>query len=308
MEKGEESKSGADVEGESAGSLTLRLHPLVIINISDHWTRAKVQQNQQNPRVVGALMGTQQGRVIEIYNSFELPFASKDGQTQIDLAFLNKKNEQFKKVFKTYDFLGWYSTGDKVHQNDIEVHKQLLEFNESPLYLLLDAVACNTSKELPIFIYESELHVVQDTPTLMFVKAPFKIETGEAERIAVDHIARIVPSGGSAGSLLTAHLMGIHNAISMLHTRIKVLINFLEATKNGKVPKDNAMLRKIAGLCHQLPAIDSPTFSRDFINEYNDALMITYLASITKGANSINEMIDKFNLSYERHSRRRGFI
>jgi len=183
------------------------------------------------------------------------------------------------------------------------------EFNESPLFLLLDTVACVSAKELPIFIYETELHVVKDTPTLLFVKVPYKIETGDAERISVDHIARITPSGGGAtGSLLTSHMMGIHNAIAMLHSRILILTKFLEAVKSGKIPKDQGLLRKIATLCNQLPAIDTPAFSRDFINEYNDALMITYLAAITKGESSINELIDKFNVTYERHSRRRSFF
>jgi COP9 signalosome complex subunit 6 len=310
MEKGKDTKqSGAVVEREGAGALTLHLHPLVIINISDHWTRTKVQTNQANPRVIGALVGTQTGRVVEIYNSYELPYSVKDGQVHIDLKFHAQKSEQFKKVFKTYDFLGWYSTGDKVNPADMEVHKQFFEFNESPLYLQLDTVACGTAKELPISIYESELHVIKETPTLLFVKIPYKIETGDAERISVDHIARITPTGGgSSGSLLTAHLMGIHNAISMLHSRIIILTKILEAIKNGKVPKDQGLLRKIATLCNQLPAIDTPTFSRDFINEYNDALMITYLASITKGEGAINELIDKFNVTYERHSRRRGFF
>jgi len=309
MEKGKETKqSGAVVEREGAGSLTLHLHPLVIINISDHWTRTKVQTNQANPRVIGALVGTQTGRVIEIYNSYELPYTVKDGQVQINLQFLQNKSEQFKKVFKTYDFLGWYSTGDKVNLADMDVHKQFFESNESPLFLVLDTVASVTAKELPISIYESELHVVKDSPTLLFVKVPYKIETGDAERISVDHIARITPSGGGAGgSLLTAHMMGIHNAITMLHSRIMVLTKFLEAVKSGKVPKDHGLLRKTATLCNQLPAIDTPGFARDFINEYNDALMITYLAAITKGEGSINELIDKFNVTYERHSRRRAY-
>jgi len=59
---------------------------------------------------------------------------------------------------------------------------------------------------------------------------------------------------------------------------------------------------------NQLPAIDTAQFQQEFINEYNDALMITYLASMTKGANSINDMIDKFNITFERSSRRRGFF
>lgn len=80
------------------------------------------------------------------------------------------------------------------------IYFKLSEFNENPLYLTLDTLGAVTSRELPIHIYESELRMVDETPTQLFVKVPYKIETGEAERISVDHIARIVPSGVSSGS------------------------------------------------------------------------------------------------------------
>lgn len=54
-------KSVTVMEKEGMGSLNLMLHPLVIINISDHFTRTKVQNNLENPRVIGALLGSQQG-------------------------------------------------------------------------------------------------------------------------------------------------------------------------------------------------------------------------------------------------------
>jgi len=167
-----------------------------------------------------------------------------------------------------------------------------------------------TTKELPISIYESELHIIDEKPTNLFVKVPYKIETGEAERIAVDHVARITPGGGAHGenSQLTAHLLGVHNAIQMLSMRIKTLLTYLEAAKSGKAPKDYGLMRKIASLCNQLPAIDTDTFKGDFLNEYNDALLITYLATITKGNSATNELIDKFNATYEKHTRRRPFF
>jgi len=308
--KGPQPKSGAVVDKEGGGALNLLLHPLVIINISDHWTRTKVQHNLENPRVIGALVGIQTGRNIEIYNSFELVYDVVDGVVVIAQEYLATKQEQFKKVFKTYDFLGWYSTGSAVHPADIEIHKQISEVNESPLYLLLDTVACGRpdTKDLPISILESELRMIEDKPTMLFVKVPYKIETGEAERIAVDHVAKITPSGSVSGSQLTAHLMGVHNSISMLAVRIKILLQFLNAVKAGKVPRDHGLLRRVGSLCNQLPATDTGAFKRDFINEYNDALMITYLASITTGANDINELIDKFNVTYDRQTRRRGIF
>jgi len=220
---------------------------------------------------------------------------------KVDLTFLANKLEQIKKVHPTYEFIGWYSTGQKVLENDINVHKQFLETNESPLYLMLDPLkaADPNTKELPISIYESELRMVKEVATTYFVRTAYKIETGEAERISVDHIARILQAK-SGDSLLTAHLTGVFNAISMLSQRIEVLQRYAKDTKDGKNAPDYPLLRRLNSLCNQLPAIDSTSFKQEFIQEYNDALLITLLASMTKGSNSINELIDKFNLSNER--------
>lgn len=172
-----------------------------------------------------------------------------------------------KKVFPLYDFLGWYSTGNQVLKSDIEVHKQFLEINESPIYLLLDSVAAYSpaTRDLPVMIFESELHVIEDRPTMLFVKVPYRIQTGEAERIGVDYVAKVTPAGGSEDSQLTSHLLGLHNAIKMLNIRVKVLHQFLDSTKRGATPFDHNILRQVYGLCNLLPAIDTQSFKEDFL-------------------------------------------
>lgn len=306
-------KNSAVLEKEGGGgALQIDLHPLVIINISDHFTRAKIEAPSNNaaPRVIGALLGVQNGREIEISNSFELVYNTVEGNVVIDTEFLKSKQEQFKKVFPTNDFLGWYSTTSGVEVADLAIHKQFLEVNESPIYLVLDAVAAfaATTRDLPISIFESELHVVQDQPTMLFVKVPYRIQTGEAERIGVDHVARVTPSGGAEGSQLTTHLMSLHNAVKMLSSRVKGLHSFLGAIEKGEIPVDHGILRQTASLCNILPAIDTQVFQEDFLKEYNDVLLVTYLAGITKGTSALNELVDKYNITYERQTRRRGYM
>jgi len=310
MDKEKTPTPGSVIEKEGGSALNISLHPLVIINISDHATRARMQSDGKSaqPRVLGALFGVQSGRNVEIFNSFELVYTEVEGALVIDTDYVKTKQEQFSLVFKTYDLLGWYSTGSECKPKDIEIHQQFLPFNESPLYLLLDPIASKiNTRGLPITLYESELRIINDEPTMLFSKVHYKIETGEAERIAVDHVAHVTPTGGEAGSQLTAHLMGTHNAIKMLHTKIKILKRFLEATATGEVKVDHGLLRQIAGLCNLLPAIDTEAFKEDFLNEYNDALLVTYLSSITKGASIINDMVDRYNTAYDRQGRRRGF-
>ena len=52
--------------------MVLSVHPLVIMNISEHWTRIRAQNNGDPLKVFGALLGKQSGRNIELMNSFEV--------------------------------------------------------------------------------------------------------------------------------------------------------------------------------------------------------------------------------------------
>jgi len=277
-------------------ALNISLHPLVIINITDHYTRTLIRSEGKVKRVFGALFGNQEGRTIEIFNSCELVYT--EATHSLDLNFFAEKEQQMKTVFPKYEVLGWYSTGGQVQPNDLEINKQILQFNESPLYLMLDPQVGldKQGKDLPISIYETELKLEKEAPVHVFSKASFKIETIQAERISIDHIAHSTSGGESA---LVAQLSGMYNAISMLNLRINVIRQFLEAVKSGKVSADTNLLRKIATMTQLLPCMDSPSFNEGFLREYNDTLLVAYMTMITKGTNNLNELLDKFSMSHE---------
>ena len=107
----------------------------------------------------GALIGIQQGRDIEIMNSFELDHTTVDGSLIIDFEYYKVKEEQFKQVFSEMDFLGWYSTGEAPTTQDIGVHKQISEINESPLFLQLTPGKQHAT-ELPVCLFESVIDMV----------------------------------------------------------------------------------------------------------------------------------------------------
>ncbi|KAE8706585.1 COP9 signalosome complex subunit 6b [Hibiscus syriacus] len=282
----------------SSSGLTFKLHPLVIVNISDHYTRVKSQMNshpltststtvngvehqQQAPRVYGCVIGIQSGRTVEIFNSFELLY--DPSTNSLDRTFLEKKQELYKKVFPHFYILG------------------------CPLYVLLNPTINPAQKDLPVTIYESELHIIDGIPQLIFVRSSYTIETVEAERISVDHVAHLKPSdGGSAATQLAAHLTSIHSAIKMLNSRIRVLHHYLVGMQKGDIPCENSLLRQVSSLLRRLPAIESEKFQDDFLMEYNDTLLISYLAMFTNCSSTMNELVDKFNTAYDRHSRRGG--
>ena len=104
----------------SSGGFTFKLHPLVIVNVSDHHTRVKAQAAcsgdssssssaagagagaGQPPRVFGCVIGVQRGRTVEIFNSFELVLDPVSGT--LDRAFLEKKQELCKLLLESGDF------------------------------------------------------------------------------------------------------------------------------------------------------------------------------------------------------------
>lgn len=206
-------------------------HPLPILNISEHLVRTRLQSNNAEttgarlirppshctcasdadsvsclsfPAVYGVLLGTQQGREIDIQNSFEITLdaaASADSPPAVNHAFLKARQSQYKQVFPTLDLLGWYTVGEVPTPRDLEIHKQLLAYNETPLLVQLSQTVASfenaeTTGELPIRVYESVVEVVQGETASFFVPAGYKIETGEAERIAVDHASKAGAESG----------------------------------------------------------------------------------------------------------------
>ena len=128
-------------EGDAA--LQISLHPLVVINMSDHFTRFRAQSQSGEahvPRVFGAVLGEQSGRKVELGNSFEMKVTG-GGTTALAIAidYLKQRLEQYKKTFPKYEMLGWYSTASALEPSDLMLHTTLTEaISESLLYCTLD--------------------------------------------------------------------------------------------------------------------------------------------------------------------------
>jgi len=182
-------------------------HPLPLLNISDHYTRQSLNHNNPSIRVVGGLLGTQQGRQIDIINSFELALldssSSDDSTLNLDHTYFTTRRDQFRQVFPTFDFLGWYTIGDSPIPSEISLHKQFLTYNESPLFLQLSPQrpSSQTGKDLPLAIYETVLEPRENgEPEPVFVKVEYEIETGEAEKVAVDEVSQVQDDTNKPGA------------------------------------------------------------------------------------------------------------
>lgn len=350
--------TGTDIAQGDVDSAPVILHPLVVINVSDHYTRFAAMRmfpeatarnaaadpsaaahalsdSHGNTRVIGILLGVQSGRTVEVCHSFELQATmSDDNLTVVDLEFMQNRISQYKQIFGQYNVVGWYCTGSEVSAEDLRVHTDVFSvLNEAPILLVMNpgssgTVGGSSSSKAParpsgsdyrpthspnvLTTYQMELRVVNDLPKMLLAPVPHRYASEDSERIAVDHVMRhAVPGGGDGTSSTALHLWTLRRSIKMLKNRMELLVAFLEATASGSIEVDHALLRRVAGVCARLPAMDCKEFSEAFADERQDSLVVTYLAGVTKSLCSMNEAVDMFNRSSERGaaagtSKRRG--
>lgn len=276
----------------AAAGLDVHLHPLVLINISDHVVRFRSARRSE--RVLGALLGAQEGRRVDVHNSFELVCVESGGQRSLDLEFFQQRLSQYLEVFPRYEFLGWYSTGPQPEEADKALHKKIQEVgaNENPFALLVDAdkmsrEKASQSEELP-------------------VKVPYIIDTLEAERIAVNHVAKSATTAAAGySSDFTQHTSGLSNSVVMLSNRIKELLEHMKDVKEGRAPKNQEVLRQTLSICQALQSVHPSSVKQEFCSEFNDATLVVLLATLTKVCSNTSDVLDKFQLAYDRKHRPR---
>ncbi|XP_041974512.1 COP9 signalosome complex subunit 6 [Aricia agestis] len=282
----------------TSGSVTVSLHPLVIMNVSEHWTRVKAQEGAPQT-VIGALIGKQKGRNVEVMNSFELVFAIIENDIIIDRDYYNLKEEQFKQVFSDMDFLGWYTTGESPTELDIAAHSQICAINECPVMLMLNP-AGRKGDQLPVTLYESVIDVVNGRATMLLAPLTYTLAAEEAERIGVDHVARVSSGEAALNSLVAENLTAQRSAIKMLVCRVRAVLATVRAIRDGVLPPQPETLREARSLANRLPLITSQQFRTQFYHQCNDVALMTYLGTITKSCNAINQLVNRFNVLYDR--------
>lgn len=206
----------------SDSSLQVFLHPLVLLTISDHITRHTLRR-QEGP-IVGALLGQQNGRDISLEHAFDCKLVlGEGGEVVMHQSWFEDRLQQFKDVHKSpaLELVGWFTiaptSGPQPHH--LPIHQQILHtYNESAVLLAFHpsvfADDATTGGKLPLTIYESVFEGEspagqaggdgdkamqmegQEAPlNLKFRELPYSVETGEAEMISVDFVAR---GGGNA--------------------------------------------------------------------------------------------------------------
>lgn len=165
-----------------------------------------------------------------------------------------------------------------------------LQFNESPVFFLMTPTVDATRKELPVLLLESEVHMVEGAPEVQFARARYTIDTSEAERIAVDQVAKMVTTeNASASAQVSGHLQQLKTAVTTMQQQLGRVLAYVGAVQRGEAAADHAVLRRISALGRALPIASSDKLELALDQEYTDAQLVTYLAALTRGVSAVQE-------------------
>merc|ERR1712136_695700 len=237
---------------------------------------------------IGTIIGDQEGRRVDFHNSFEL---CMDSETELDVDFFKQRLAQYLEIFPKYEFLGWYSIGHAPQDADKELYKKVQDL---------------TSNEIPFKVFDSVTHIVDGDTLIAWNEVPYVIDTLEAERISVNHVATqgSVSVGGHTSDF-TQHTGGLKNAVVMLNNRVTQLLEYMRDVKAGNTPVNHEVLRQMKCICDELKVTQPAALQAQFSGEINDAMLVVLLATLTKTCARTSDLMDKFQLAHDKKHRQR---
>ncbi|KAF8383138.1 csn-6 [Pristionchus pacificus] len=282
----------ATTSTKSTAQVIYKVHPLVPLNISEHWTRNK-GQTKRTDNVFGIVMGVQNGREIEVHNSFPVPCEERGGKLFVDEEHYTQRVEQYKTVFPELDTLGWYCTGPQYELSPLEgsLHLELCKFIESPIVCRIITGADFPPQKVPLVIFESSLNEPSKYETLRPVD--WTLVSEESERIGVDHVTRHSQANSADNECeVSKQIRSTTSAALMLKKRIHVIREYLNAVNEQKLPGNAEILKEAKKIIEQLPLMESKDLEEHLKSEDKDVNCALLIPDMVKLCGSLQHLVN----------------
>lgn len=291
--------SGKDMLFLEAENNVVKIHPVVLFSILDHYIR-RVEGQQ---RVIGTLLGTVLAHnVVEVKGCFPVPHMEKDEEVAVGKDFNKQMLALQKRADRTGDkVVGWYATtadGVPITEQSCLIHEFYGTECTKPVHLVLDTCLNQLAIGIKAFV-STPLSVASRALATQFKQIPVEMATSESEKIAVDAMLN-----GQKGKWETSNgVSGLDSGTQNLERSMRRLLEMLEMTseyvenvKAGKEPANSDIGREIASTLAAIPRIRPEVFDQVFNSSLQDLLMVVYLSNLTRAQLAIAQKLNQ-NLS-----------
>ncbi|KAI9716538.1 MAG: proteasome regulatory particle subunit [Candelaria pacifica] len=283
--------------------------PLVLLSAADHYGRSGAKGTKK--RVVGVLLGQNDGKNVRVSNSFAVPFEEDEKDPSVwflDHNYVESMNDMFKKVNAREKLIGWYHSGPKLRASDLEVNELFKRYTPNPLLVIVDVQPKEVGVPTDAYFAVEEIKDDGTTTTKTFVHTPSIIEAEEAEEIGVEHLLRDIRdvAVGTLSTRITSQLQSLQG----LHLRLRDIGQYLQRVQDGELPVNHAILGNLQDVFNLLPNLSTPKaasqtngvdvpaqtdnseLARAMSVKTNDQLMTIYLSSLIRAITAFHDLIE----------------
>lgn len=279
--------------------------PLVLLSAADHYGRSAKGTRK---RVVGVLLGQNDGKNVRVSNSFAVPFEEDDKDPSVwflDHNYVESMNDMFKKINAREKLVGWYHSGPKLRASDLEINELFKRYTPNPLLVIIDVQPKEAGVPTDAYFAVEEIKDDGTTTSKTFVHTPSIIEAEEAEEIGVEHLLRDIRdvAVGTLSTRITSQLQSLQG----LHLRLRDIGQYLQKVLDGQLPVNHAILGNLQDVFNLLPNLSTPKSSAQLPNgaeapaselahamsiKTNDQLMAIYLSSLIRAITAFHDLIE----------------
>ncbi|KAK3085308.1 hypothetical protein FSP39_001322 [Pinctada imbricata] len=266
------------------------VHPLVLLSVVDHFNRMGKVGNVK--RVVGVLLGANRQGVLDVSNSFAVPFDEDDKDKSVwflDHDYLENMYGMFKKVNARERIVGWYHTGPKLHQNDVAINEVLRRYCTNSVLVVIDAKPKDLGLPTEAYISVEEVHDDGTPTSKTFDHVPSEIGAEEAEEVGVEHLLRDIKDTtvGTLSQRITNQLTGLKG----LDSHITDINGYLQKVTSKQLPVNHQIIYHLQDVFNLLPDVNLQEFVRSMYVKTNDQMLVVYLASLIRSIVALHNLI-----------------
>jgi len=279
----------------------IKVHPTVVFSILNHFSR----RSDLEARVIGTLLGTKTGNVIEITNCYGVPFVEEVDEIKIKINqdYHKQMYTAHRRINRKEEILGWYSTtainGAYITNTSSVINSFYAKQcdDEKPIHLVVDSTLGGDTMGIRAFMAKP-IALGDATFADMFEEVKVDLVMSPAETTALYHMMTGEAGTGaqewantSVVSAVPSDRVAVSSAVEQLLKTLDDLSTYVDDVVSGKVTPNAALGVELSHALTSLQTYKKEELSATLQNKMQDMLMIAYLSTLMKTQLKVSEKL-----------------
>ncbi|OBT59997.1 hypothetical protein VE03_10585 [Pseudogymnoascus sp. 23342-1-I1] len=279
----------------SLATITVSVTPLILLSAVDHYDRSAKGTRK---RVVGVLLGQNEGKNVRISNSFAVPFEEDKKNPSVwflDHNYVESMNDLFKKLNAKERLIGWYHSGPKLRASDLEVNELFKRYTPNPLLVIIDVQPKEGGVRTDAYFAVDDIKDDGTTVSKTFVHTQSNIEAEGTDEIGVEHLLRHIRDVpvGTLSTRITSQLQSLQG----LHLRLRSIQQYLQKVSDKKLPVNHVILGNLQDVFNIFPTAatsksQGSKLAHAMSIKTNDQMIAIYISILIRAITAFHGLIE----------------